>query len=58
MGEIFFKAFMPNHSPHPKNKVGCVYPEFFPSFKIIYGGEGEKELPGIFQKVALFYKGT
>ena len=49
---------MPNHSPHPQNNVGCVYPEFFPSSKIFYGGGGERELPGIFQKVALFCKGT
>ena len=25
-------------SPHPTNNVGCVYPEFFPSFNFVSGG--------------------
>ena len=32
-----------NPSPHPTNKVGRLYPEFFPSFNFVQGG-GERTL--------------
>ena len=29
---VFSNSHMPNPSPHPTNNIGCLYPEFFPSF--------------------------
>ena len=48
--------------PHPKN-VGRVYPDWSPSFNIVYGGvEGGggwgRKVQDIFKKVALFYDST
>lgn len=36
-----FKSYMPNLYPHPTNKVGRLYPEFFPSFNFVLGGGRE-----------------
>ena len=36
-----FKSHMPNLYPHPTNKVGRLYPEFFPSFNFFLGGGRE-----------------
>ena len=48
----------PTPSPHPTNKVGSVYPEFFPSFNFVWKGGGARELRDNFQKDVLFYEVT
>ena len=43
----FTNSHRSNPSPHPTNNVGRVYPEFFPSFNFVKGGEREncKKIP-------------
>lgn len=50
-------GFLYSPSPIPKNNLGGVYRQFFPSFNIEQGGEkGDQQ--DIFEKVALFHRGT
>ena len=45
--------------PSPTNNVGCVYPEFFPSFNFVHCiGWGEEELNESFEKDDCFKEGT
>ena len=52
---LFFSSHMPNPTPHPTNKVGRVYPEFFRLQHCVGWREGE--LQEHFAKDALFYEG-
>ena len=46
-------------SPHPTNNVGCMYPEFFPSFNFVHCiGWGEGELNESLEKDDCFKEGT
>ena len=53
VSEAFSNSHRTNPSPHPTNNVGCMHPEFFPSFNFVYGG-GRENCKKIFKKDALF----
>ena len=48
---------MSNPSPHPTNKAGRLYPEFFSEFQLCIG-QRERELQENFENNAMFYDET
>ena len=56
IGEALFKSHMPNLSPTPQTRMDVCIQNCF-QFQLCIGC-GEGELQDIFQKVALFYKGS